>query len=93
MKQVLGDDMNTIDTETQAVLDWLDEDGDSERTGEDYDNRMQEVEGKLMPLVQKAYQANMPEGGMPGGMPGGPPDGPPPSGPPPSGEPSVEEVD
>ena len=89
MKQALGDDMNTIDTVTQSTLDWLEEEGDSERTAEEYDSRMKEVEGQLMPLVQKAYQANMPagaEGGMPGGMPGGPPDGPP-------NEPTVEEVD
>ena len=39
---------------------------------------MKEVEGQLMPLVQKAYQANMPagaEGGMPGGMHSGMPGG------------------
>ena len=63
MKQVLGDDMNTIDTVTQSTLDWLEEDGDSERTSDEYDTRMKEVEGQLMPLVQKAYQANMPNGG------------------------------
>ena len=95
MKEALGDDMTTIDTETQSTLDWLEEEGDGDRTAEEYDTRMKEVEGQLMPLVQKAYQANMPtgaEGGMPGGMPGGPPDGPPPTGPPPN-ESSVEEVD
>lgn len=63
MKQVLGDDMNTIDTVTQSTLDWLEEDVDSERTGDEYDTRMKEVEGQLMPLVQKAYQSNMPQGG------------------------------
>lgn len=60
MKTALGDDMKTIDTVTQQTLDWLDEEGDMERTAEDYDSRMKEVEGQLMPLVQKAYQANMP---------------------------------
>ena len=89
MKQALGDDMSTIDTVTQSALDWLDEEGDSDRTAEDYDSRMSEVEGQLMPLVQKAYQANMPEGGVPGG----PPTGPPPTGPPPSSEPTIDEVD
>ena len=89
MKQALGDDMSTIDSVTQSTLDWLDEEGDSDRTAEDYDSRMSEVEGQLMPLVQKAYQANMPEGGVPGG----PPAGPPPTGPPPSSEPTIDEVD
>ena len=42
----------------------------------------EEVEGQLMPLVQKAYQANMPQGA---------PTGPPPTEPP--TEPTVEEVD
>lgn len=65
MKQVLGDDMNTIDTVTQSTLEWLDEERDNDRTAEDYDSRMKEVEGQLMPLVQKAYQANMPQGGEP----------------------------
>jgi heat shock protein 1/8 len=84
MKQVLGDDMKTIDSVTQSTLDWLEEEGDSDRTAEEYDSRMKEVEGQLMPLVQKAYQSNMPGGG--------PPDGPPPDGPPPN-QPTVEEVD
>merc|ERR1712166_1340956 len=73
MKTALGDDAETVDKTTQGGLDWLDEEEDSNRSKEDYDNKHQEVEGILMPLVQKAYQANMPaapEGGMPG-MPGG----------------------
>ena len=53
MKQALGDDMNTIDTVTQSTLDWLEEEGDGDRTAEEYDSRMKEVEGQLMPLVQK----------------------------------------
>jgi molecular chaperone DnaK (HSP70) len=60
MKKTLGDDMNTIDTVTQQTLDWLDEEGDGDRLSEDYETRMKDVEGQLMPLVQKAYQANMP---------------------------------
>jgi heat shock 70kDa protein 1/2/6/8 len=94
MKESLGDDMNTIDTVTQETLDWLEEEGDSDRSGEDYDNRMKEVEGQLMPLVQKAYQSAMPNppDGQDGPMPSGPiPDMPP-------GEsfntdPTVDEVD
>ena len=60
MKESLGEDMNTIDTMTNETLKWLDEEGDDDRTAEDYDNKMKEVEGQLMPLVQKAYQASMP---------------------------------
>ena len=87
MKEALGEDVETLDTLTQETLDWVDSD-DGTRTAQEYDDRYKEVEGTLMPIVQKAYQANMPEGGegapggmpsgmpsgMPGGMPGGMPD-------------------
>ena len=73
MKEALGDDASTLDTLTQETLDWVESD-DGTRTAEEYDERYKEVEGTLMPLVQKAYQANMPEGGdASGGMPGGMP--------------------
>ena len=88
MKAALGDDAETVDKTSQEGLDWLDAEEDSSRTKEDYDNKHQEVEGVLMPLVQKAYQSNMPagqEGGMPGGMP--------PSDDPSNSGPTVEEVD
>jgi len=68
MKTALGDDAETVDKTSQEALDWLDAEEDSSRTQEDYDNKHKEVEGVLMPLVQKAYQSNMPagqEGGMP----------------------------
>ena len=67
MKTALGDDAETVEKTTQEGLDWLDSDEDEGRTKEDYDNKHKEVEGVLMPLVQKAYQANMPQqqGGMP----------------------------
>ena len=74
MKTALGDDADTVDKTTQEGLSWLEEAEDSNRTKEDYDNKHKEVEGILMPLVQKAYQANMPageNGGMPNGMPTG----------------------
>ena len=65
MKTALGDDADTVDKTTQEGIDWLESGDDSSRTKEDYDNKHKEVEGVLMPLVQKAYQANMPQGGMP----------------------------
>ena len=69
MKTALGDDAETVDKTSQEGLDWLDAEEDANRTQEDYDNKHKEIEGVLMPLVQKAYQSNMPEGGVPGGMP------------------------
>ena len=95
MKTALGDDAETVDKTTQEGLDWLDAEDDNNRSKEDYDNKHKELEGILMPIVQKAYQSNMPaapEGGMPGGMPeGGMPGGMP--GDPSDSGPTVEEVD
>jgi hypothetical protein len=71
MKEALGDDAEMLDTTTQETINWLDEEGDENRSADDYDERMKEVEGKLMPIVQKAYQANMPEGQQQSGMPAG----------------------
>ena len=68
MKTALGENVETVDKTTQEGLDWLDAKEDSNRSKEDYDNKYKEVEGILMPLVQKAYQSNMPAdqgGGMP----------------------------
>ena len=62
MKAALGDDAETVDKTSQEGLDWLDADEDANRTKEDYEAKQKEVEGVLMPLVQKAYQANMPQG-------------------------------
>ena len=97
MKTTLGDDAETVDKTTQEGIDWLESADDATRTKEDYDTKHKEIEGILMPLVQKAYQANIPGGmNMPGGMPGGMPEGMPPV--PPEGEmhdegPSISEVD
>lgn len=63
MKTALGADADTVDKTTQEGIDWLESEDDSNRTKEDYDNKHKEIEGVLMPLVQKAYQANMPQGG------------------------------
>ena len=85
MKESLGEDAELVDKTSQEGLDWLEK--DEERTKEDYDNKQKEIEGVLGPIIQKAYQANMPAGGMPatdmptGGMPAGD-DGP-----------AVEEID
>lgn len=60
MKGVLGDDASTLDEATQSALTWIDED-DGSRTAEEYETKMKDLESQLMPLVQKAYQANMPQ--------------------------------
>jgi len=97
MKKSLGDDLETVDKTSQEGIDWLESEEDASRTKEDYDTKHQEVEGVLMPLVQKAYQSSMPAGmpeGMPEGMPGGMPEGMPEGfGNPTDSGPQVEEVD
>jgi heat shock 70kDa protein 1/2/6/8 len=60
MKTALGDDASTLDEETQSTLTWIDEDDGSRETAE-YETKHKELEAKLMPIVQKAYQSNMPE--------------------------------
>ena len=59
MKSALGEDAETVDKTTQEALDWLDEMDD--RSKEDYENKLKEVETKLSPLVQKAYSTNVKE--------------------------------
>jgi heat shock protein 1/8 len=76
MKTALGDDFSTVETTINTTLKWLEE--NSNASTEEYEAKQKEVEGILMPIVQKAYQSNMPEGGMPGmpeGFPGGMPGG------------------
>ena len=55
MKEKLGEDAETVDKMTNETLEWMDE---ADRTKEEYDDKMKEIEGVLMPLVQKAYQNN-----------------------------------
>ncbi len=80
MKTALGDDASTLDEETQSTLTWIDEDDGSRETAE-YETKHKELEAKLMPIVQKAYQSNMPEQPAPESTNE------------PSVEPTVEEVD
>ena len=61
MKTALGDDANTIDMSIKEVLEWLEQ----EHTTEEYEVKQKELENKLMPIIQKAYQATMPSTGMP----------------------------
>jgi L1 cell adhesion molecule like protein len=69
MKTALGDDYNTVDETIKEALAWL----ESDHEKEEYEAKQKEVEGKLMPIIQKAYQANAPPGDAPTGMPTGMP--------------------
>jgi L1 cell adhesion molecule like protein len=60
MKTALGDDLATVQSVVDETIKWLDE--SSERTKEEYEEKQKSVEEVLMPLIQKAYQANMPSG-------------------------------
>ncbi len=53
MKTALGDDYNTVDETIKEALAWLENDHEKE----EYENKQKEVEGKLMPIIQKAYQS------------------------------------
>ena len=63
MKTALGNDAEVVDKTSQEGLDWLDAEEDANRSKEDYETKQKEIESVLMPLVQKAYQANMPQDG------------------------------
>lgn len=82
MKTALGSDVDAVEKTVNDTIKWLEENTSLEAS--DYEQKQKEVEGVLMPLLQKAYQANMPAGGgVPGGdMPEDMPKGP-----------KVEEVD
>jgi hypothetical protein len=60
MKTALGDDATVVEETIKETLEWLERDHEKE----EYENKQKEVEGKLMPIIQKAYQAN--GGSVPG---------------------------
>jgi L1 cell adhesion molecule like protein len=67
MKTSIGAEVDTVQNTIDEAIKWLDD--STERTQEDYEAKQKEVEAVLMPIIQKAYQSNMPAGsGMPGGM-------------------------
>ena len=59
MKTALGDDYDTVNNTVNDTIKWLDD--NKSATTEEYETKQKEVEDILMPLVQKAYQANMPQ--------------------------------
>ena len=70
MKNSLGSDLELVTTTVDDTIKWLDDNRDAKT--EDYELKQKEVEGILMPLVQKAYKNNEPSmpASMPGSMPG-----------------------
>ena len=61
MKTALGSDIEIVETTIDTAIKWLEENPES--STEDFENKQKEVEGILMPIIQKAYQSL---GGMPG---------------------------
>ena len=62
------EDKDTINKEINDTLAWVDAHQDAEVS--EFEAKQKELEGKLMPIMQKAYQNAAPPGGA-GGMPGG----------------------
>ncbi len=65
MKEALGSDAEVIEKTITDCLAWMEEkqnESSNVSLKEEYENKQKEVEGLLMPLIQKAYQANAPEG-------------------------------
>jgi L1 cell adhesion molecule like protein len=58
MKSALGSDLDTVSNKVDETIKWLEQ--NSTVSTEEFEEKQKEVEGFLMPLVQKAYQANAP---------------------------------
>ena len=58
MKLALGNDYSTVETTINTTLKWLED--NNHLTTEEYELKLKEIETLLMPLIQKAYQSNMP---------------------------------
>ena len=56
MKSGLGEDAKDIEKVIDDTLKWLEED----RSTDEYKSKQEELEKILNPLIQKAYQNNMP---------------------------------
>merc|ERR1712086_134065 len=68
LKEGLGDDKETVEKTIDSTLEWLD-DTDNSTTKEEFEAKQKEVEAVLMPIMQKAYMANMPQQGPEGPVP------------------------
>ncbi len=59
MKTALGDEYEKVENTVKETLAWIEKE---DHTKEEYEAKQKEVEGILMPIIQKAYQANAPAG-------------------------------
>jgi L1 cell adhesion molecule like protein len=59
MKTALGSDLETVSNKVEETIKWLEL--NSSATTEEFEAKQKDVEGFLMPLVQKAYQSNAPK--------------------------------
>ena len=59
MKTALGSDLETVSNKVEETIKWLEQ--NSSATTEELEEKQKDVEGFLMPLVQKAYQSNAPK--------------------------------
>jgi L1 cell adhesion molecule like protein len=62
-------DKDTVNKETNDVLAWIE--GNQDASVEQFESTQKELEGKIMPIMQKAYQGAAGGAGGAGGMPGG----------------------
>jgi L1 cell adhesion molecule like protein len=59
MKTALGSDLETVSNKVEETIKWLEQ--NTSATTEEFEAKQKDVEGFLMPLVQKAYQSNAPK--------------------------------
>jgi len=64
--KISPEDHAIIESSCKEALDWLEQNPNAEK--EEYDAHQKTLEGKINPIMMKAYGG---AGGMPGGMPGG----------------------
>jgi heat shock protein 1/8 len=64
--KITPEDHKTIESSCKEALDWLEQNPNAEK--EEYEAQQKKLEGKINPIMMKAYGG---AGGMPGGMPGG----------------------
>jgi len=58
MKTALGDDLNTVETTIEETIKWLEE--NKSASSKELEDKQKSVEDLLKPLIQKAYQSNVP---------------------------------
>ena len=65
-------DKTTVEEKVKECIEWLDNNLNVEKS--EYEEKKKELEEVCQPIMMKAYQKNMPQGGgggMPGAMPAG----------------------